>query len=140
MWPAMPVYPGHCSGYVIHNKESVVDRKDDSLAIESLFSPYLALIILMRGIFRQCHTRNIWRETAYGITMTECRLLEEGGRRHFMTRRFDRLADGDKLHVQPLAAMAHAVASWWALPGSVPAIPAVPCVSSCFRFILIPLH
>ena len=27
---------------------------------------------------------------AAGITMTECRLLEEDGRRHFMTRRFDR--------------------------------------------------
>lgn len=42
-----------------------------------------------------------------GITMTECRLLEEGGRRHFMTRRFDRTASGDKLHMQSLAALAH---------------------------------
>lgn len=42
-----------------------------------------------------------------GIEMTECRLLEEGGRRHFMTRRFDRLPTGDKLHMQSLAAMAH---------------------------------
>jgi serine/threonine-protein kinase HipA len=41
-----------------------------------------------------------------GIEMTECRLLEEGGRRHFMTRRFDRV-DGDKLHMQCLGAMAH---------------------------------
>ncbi len=39
--------------------------------------------------------------------MMECRLLEEGGRRHFMTRRFDRLDDGGKLHMQSLAAMAH---------------------------------
>lgn len=44
---------------------------------------------------------------AAGITMAECRLLEEGGRRHFMTRRFDRLADGDKLHMQSLGALAH---------------------------------
>lgn len=44
---------------------------------------------------------------AAGITMTECRLLEENGRRHFMTRRFDRLAGGDKLHMQSLCAMAH---------------------------------
>ncbi|WP_091742993.1 type II toxin-antitoxin system HipA family toxin [Phenylobacterium immobile] len=44
---------------------------------------------------------------AAGIDMAECRLLEEGGRRHFMTRRFDRLEDGDKLHMQSLAAMAH---------------------------------
>ncbi len=42
-----------------------------------------------------------------GIEMTECRLLEEGGRRHFMTRRFDRGADGSKLHMQSLAALAH---------------------------------
>ena len=42
-----------------------------------------------------------------GIEMTECRVLEEGGRRHFMTRRFDRTADGGKLHMQSLAALAH---------------------------------
>lgn len=42
-----------------------------------------------------------------GLEMTECRVLEEGGRRHFMTRRFDRTADGGKLHVQSLAALAH---------------------------------
>ena len=42
-----------------------------------------------------------------GITMTECRLMEENGRRHFMTRRFDRDAGGRKLHMQSLAALAH---------------------------------
>ncbi len=42
-----------------------------------------------------------------GIEMAECRLFEEGPRRHFMTKRFDRLSDGDKLHMQSLAAMAH---------------------------------
>jgi serine/threonine-protein kinase HipA len=42
-----------------------------------------------------------------GIDMSECRLLEEGGRRHFMTRRFDRASDGGKLHMQSLAALAH---------------------------------
>ncbi|HBR18743.1 MAG TPA: toxin HipA [Phycisphaerales bacterium] len=45
--------------------------------------------------------------TDCGITMSDCRLLEEGGRRHFMTRRFDRLAQGGKLHMQSLAALAH---------------------------------
>ncbi len=44
---------------------------------------------------------------AAGITMNECRLLEEHGRRHFMTRRFDRIADGRKLHMQSLGALAH---------------------------------
>jgi serine/threonine-protein kinase HipA len=42
-----------------------------------------------------------------GIEMSECRLFEEGGRRHFMTKRFDRLENGDKLHMQSLAALAH---------------------------------
>lgn len=42
-----------------------------------------------------------------GITMAECRLFEENGRRHFMTRRFDRTAEGKKLHMQSLGALAH---------------------------------
>lgn len=41
------------------------------------------------------------------ISMSECRLLEENGRRHFMTRRFDRLSGGEKLHMQSLCALAH---------------------------------
>jgi serine/threonine-protein kinase HipA len=44
---------------------------------------------------------------AAGIAMTECRLLEEQGRRHFMTRRFDRLEGGAKVHMQSLGALAH---------------------------------
>ena len=44
---------------------------------------------------------------AAGIRMSECRLLEENGRRHFMTRRFDRTAEGGKLHLQSLGALAH---------------------------------
>lgn len=42
-----------------------------------------------------------------GIHMSPCRLLEENGRSHFMTRRFDRKANGAKLHMQSLCAMAH---------------------------------
>ena len=45
--------------------------------------------------------------TDCGITMSDCRLFEEGGRHHFMTRRFDRLTQGGKLHMQSLAAVAH---------------------------------
>ena len=44
---------------------------------------------------------------AAGVVMNECRLLEENGRRHFMTRRFDRVAGGGKLHMQSLGALAH---------------------------------
>lgn len=44
---------------------------------------------------------------AAGIEMTECRLLEEGPRAHFMTRRFDRTHDDRKIHLQTLCAMSH---------------------------------
>ena len=42
-----------------------------------------------------------------GIEMMECRLFEENGRAHFLTRRFDRLPDNEKLHVQTFCAMMH---------------------------------
>ena len=42
-----------------------------------------------------------------GLTMSPCDLLEEGGRAHFMTRRFDRDDKGGKIHVQSLCALAH---------------------------------
>lgn len=45
--------------------------------------------------------------TAAGINMHPCRLMEEGGRRHFMTKRFDREDNGEKLHMQSLGALAH---------------------------------
>ncbi len=44
---------------------------------------------------------------AAGIEMSESRLLEENGRRHFMTRRFDRSESGEKLHMLSLGGMAH---------------------------------
>ena len=45
--------------------------------------------------------------TASGVHMSECRLYEEGPRAHFMTRRFDRTAEGEKIHAQTLCALAH---------------------------------
>jgi serine/threonine-protein kinase HipA len=44
---------------------------------------------------------------ASGIEMTQCRLLEENTRAHFMTKRFDRSSTGTKLHMQSLCAIAH---------------------------------
>lgn len=44
---------------------------------------------------------------ACGIEMSECRLLHENSRSHFMTRRFDRDEDGGKRFVQSFAALAH---------------------------------
>ncbi len=42
-----------------------------------------------------------------GVEMLECRLEVEGERSHFMTRRFDRDAAGNKTHMQSLAALRH---------------------------------
>ncbi|MFK8021438.1 MAG: type II toxin-antitoxin system HipA family toxin [Pseudomonadales bacterium] len=42
-----------------------------------------------------------------GIEMTQCRLMEENNRAHFMTKRFDRTEDGQKLHMQSLCALGH---------------------------------
>lgn len=44
---------------------------------------------------------------ACGIEMSACRLLQENGRSHFMTRRFDRDAEGRKRCIQTFAALAH---------------------------------
>ena len=44
---------------------------------------------------------------AAGIEMARCRLHHEGGRSHFMTRRFDRDGEGRKLHMQSLGALRH---------------------------------
>ena len=41
-----------------------------------------------------------------GIEMTECRLMDENNRFHFLTKRFDRTNSAEKLHVQTLGALA----------------------------------
>lgn len=41
-----------------------------------------------------------------GIEMSECNLIEENGRAHFLTRRFDR-ENGEKVHMQTLCGIAH---------------------------------
>lgn len=45
--------------------------------------------------------------TSSGIIMTECRLFKENDRAHFMTKRFDRTKNKEKLHMQSLCALAH---------------------------------
>jgi len=41
-----------------------------------------------------------------GIEMSECTILSDNHRNHFMTKRFDRV-DGDKVHMQSLGAILH---------------------------------
>ncbi|NHZ78126.1 type II toxin-antitoxin system HipA family toxin [Massilia sp. CCM 8695] len=42
-----------------------------------------------------------------GIHMTDCRLLKENGRAHFMTKRFDRGSGNVRHHMQTLCALSH---------------------------------
>lgn len=45
---------------------------------------------------------------AAGINMSECRIYNENGSSHFMTKRFDRIGQkGEKIHMQTLCAIAH---------------------------------
>ncbi|MEZ3522001.1 type II toxin-antitoxin system HipA family toxin [uncultured Muribaculum sp.] len=41
-----------------------------------------------------------------GIKMSDCSLIEENGRAHFLTKRFDR-QNGEKIHMQTLCGIAH---------------------------------
>ena len=41
-----------------------------------------------------------------GIEMSDCNLIEENGRAHFLTKRFDR-QNGEKIHIQTLCGIAH---------------------------------
>lgn len=45
--------------------------------------------------------------TACGIEMSDCKLLQEGTRAHFMTKRFDRDKDNTKYHIQTLCGINH---------------------------------
>jgi serine/threonine-protein kinase HipA len=42
-----------------------------------------------------------------GIEMTDCKLLEENDRAHFMTKRFDRKPGNEKIHLQSFCALQH---------------------------------
>ena len=59
-----------------------------------------------KGFGRIEYAYHLMAEKA-GIIMMPCRLHEEGGRAHFMTKRFDRTNAGDKLHYQSLCALQH---------------------------------
>ncbi|MCY4291017.1 MAG: type II toxin-antitoxin system HipA family toxin [Roseovarius sp.] len=60
----------------------------------------------LKGFGRIEYAYHLMAEKA-GIIMMPCRLHEEGGRAHFMTKRFDRTGAGEKLHYQSLCALQH---------------------------------
>ena len=89
------------SSRVLTMKESQqfkLDASDTSANVEGLADPL--------GYGRIEYAYYLMARDA-GIEMTRCRLMEENGRAHFMTRRFDRTEDGQKLHMQSLCALGH---------------------------------
>lgn len=48
-----------------------------------------------------------WMAKECGIAISDCRLLEEGARAHFMTKRFDREGNNIKHHIQTLCGIQH---------------------------------
>jgi serine/threonine-protein kinase HipA len=87
------VEAGEGFGYWLLKFDGVSGNKDKELADPKGY-----------GVVEHAYGR---MAAAAGITVAESRLFEEGGRRHFMTKRFDRLEGGGKLHMQSLAAIAH---------------------------------
>jgi len=87
------VEAGEGFGYWLLKFDGVSGNKDKELADPKGY-----------GVVEHAYGR---MAAAAGVTVAESRLFEEGGRRHFMTRRFDRLEGGGKLHMQSLAAIAH---------------------------------
>lgn len=63
------------------------------------------------GVYGRIEYAYYLMATAAGLAMTECRLLEENGRAHFMTRRFDREngkgEEARKVHSLTLCGLAH---------------------------------
>jgi serine/threonine-protein kinase HipA len=92
------------------------DRRDQvgTFDVEPGFEHWILKFDGMGADFELGGSRNYGRiEYAYylmarkaGISMSECRLMEENGRAHFMTRRFDREGN-TKHHMQTLCAMMH---------------------------------
>ncbi|HEY0225887.1 MAG TPA: type II toxin-antitoxin system HipA family toxin [Mycobacterium sp.] len=58
------------------------------------------------GLGRVEHAYALMAQDA-GINMAEHQLLEEGGHAHFMSKRFDRTANGEKLHMLTLCGIVH---------------------------------
>lgn len=99
---------------IIAYNKSTGEVRSGQVEVPSGFDYYL---IKLDGVSAQAglkETQNYGRleysffklATACGIQMSECSLLEENGRAHFLTRRFDR-EGGHKVHMQTLCGIAH---------------------------------
>jgi len=98
---------------IAYNKETGEVRSGQVDAPEG-FDYYLIKLDGVSGAAGFKETENFGRleysfarlARACGIEMSECSLIEENGRAHFLTKRFDR-AGGEKIHMQTLCGLAH---------------------------------
>lgn len=98
---------------IAYNKDSGEVRSGQIEAPEG-FDYYLLKLdgVTARAGFRETENYGRLEYSFYrlakdcGIEMTECSLIEENGRAHFLTKRFDR-ESGKKIHMQTLCGIAH---------------------------------
>ena len=91
-------------------KEILIAKRREGVEVRVLYDAIGSLFIDRRYV-RQMR--------AAGIEMQSTRLLEENGRRHFMTRRFDRTEKGNRVHALTLGGIGGF--SWladWLTPAS----------------------
>ena len=79
--------------------EPAIDAVDTDIRIE-----VDSLVDVAREALADKSFSHLVREC--GIDMAECSLIEENGRAHFLTKRFDRI-NGAKVHMQTLCGIAH---------------------------------
>ena len=98
---------------IVYNKETG-EVRSGQVEVPSGFDYYLIKLDGVSAIAGFKDTGNHGRleysfyklAKACGIEMTDCSLIEENGRAHFLTKRFDR-NNGKKIHMQTLCGMAH---------------------------------
>jgi len=98
---------------IAYNKETG-DVRSGQIDAPIGFDYYIIKLDGVSGTANQKETDNFGRleysfsklAKACGIEMTECFLMEENGRAHFMTKRFDRVGS-EKIHMQTLCGIAH---------------------------------
>ena len=99
---------------IVNLDPSTMELRSGHVPPEPGFEPWLLKFDGVRTDKRLGESENYGRvEYAYsvmarsaGVDMAPTRLLHENGRAHFMTRRFDRDADGAKIHLQTLCGIA----------------------------------
>lgn len=99
---------------IIAYNKSTGEVRSGQIDVPRGFDYYIIKLDGVSGDSKMAATENFGRleysfyklAQACGINMTECSLIEENGRAHFLTKRFDRIGR-KKVHMQTLCGIAH---------------------------------